>query len=166
MSVPCVCWLTGAVWAVFLYVPLLLQEAVAGASILGAMTAGSVNLPQIPQAVMAAQAPGVITGMLGSHDSAGLTHGRSIILLLAWSHLVCIKSSMPSWCAWMLSQYVAHLMGVCEWGPTTNQLQSEISDWCFVFFEPETKTLPRHTLYSLQVIHVKPQSVMYAFILH
>ncbi|XP_027025012.1 poly(U)-binding-splicing factor PUF60a isoform X2 [Tachysurus fulvidraco] len=39
------------------------QEAVAGASILGAMTAGSVNLPQIPQAVMAAQAPGVITGV-------------------------------------------------------------------------------------------------------
>uniref|UniRef100_A0A4W4GB73 RRM domain-containing protein n=1 Tax=Electrophorus electricus TaxID=8005 RepID=A0A4W4GB73_ELEEL len=43
------------------------QEAVAGASILGAMTAGSVNLPQqigaLPQAVMAAQAPGVITGV-------------------------------------------------------------------------------------------------------
>uniref|UniRef100_A0A4W4G6Z9 RRM domain-containing protein n=1 Tax=Electrophorus electricus TaxID=8005 RepID=A0A4W4G6Z9_ELEEL len=42
-------------------------EAVAGASILGAMTAGSVNLPQqigaLPQAVMAAQAPGVITGV-------------------------------------------------------------------------------------------------------
>ncbi|XP_076828248.1 poly(U)-binding-splicing factor PUF60a isoform X1 [Brachyhypopomus gauderio] len=42
-------------------------EAVAGASILGAMTAGSVNLPQqlgtMPQAVMAAQAPGVITGV-------------------------------------------------------------------------------------------------------
>lgn len=66
LSVPCVYWLTGAVWAVFLYVPLLFQEAVAGASILGAMTAGSVNLPQLPQAVMAAQAPGVITGRLGS----------------------------------------------------------------------------------------------------
>ncbi|KAI4900329.1 hypothetical protein NFI96_028616 [Prochilodus magdalenae] len=43
------------------------QEAVAGASILGAMTAGSVTLPQqlggLPQAVMAAQAPGVITGV-------------------------------------------------------------------------------------------------------
>ncbi|KAL7879855.1 poly(U)-binding-splicing factor PUF60a isoform X1 [Colossoma macropomum] len=42
-------------------------EAVAGASILGAMTAGSVTLPQqlgaLPQAVMAAQAPGVITGV-------------------------------------------------------------------------------------------------------
>ncbi|XP_016369877.1 poly(U)-binding-splicing factor PUF60 isoform X3 [Sinocyclocheilus rhinocerous] len=40
------------------------QEAVAGASILGAMTAGTgLNLPQLPQAVMAAQAPGVITGV-------------------------------------------------------------------------------------------------------
>ncbi|KAK9979269.1 hypothetical protein ABG768_012709 [Culter alburnus] len=40
------------------------QEAVAGASILGAMTGGSgLNLPQLPQAVMAAQAPGVITGV-------------------------------------------------------------------------------------------------------
>ncbi|XP_051984962.1 poly(U)-binding-splicing factor PUF60-like isoform X4 [Xyrauchen texanus] len=40
------------------------QEAVAGASILGAMTAGTgLNMPQIPQAVMAAQAPGVITGV-------------------------------------------------------------------------------------------------------
>lgn len=58
----------------FLYVPLLFQEAVAGASILGAMTAGSVNLPQIPQAVMAAQAPGVITGKLEFNDSAGLRH--------------------------------------------------------------------------------------------
>ncbi|XP_067309623.1 poly(U)-binding-splicing factor PUF60a isoform X4 [Pseudorasbora parva] len=39
-------------------------EAVAGASILGAMTAGTgLNLPQMPQAVMAAQAPGVITGV-------------------------------------------------------------------------------------------------------
>ena len=48
---------------------LFFQEAVAGASILGAMTAGSVTLPQqlgaLPQAVMAAQAPGVITGRLG-----------------------------------------------------------------------------------------------------
>lgn len=85
LSVPCVYWLTGAVWAVFLYVPLFFQEAVAGASILGAMTAGSVNLPQIPQAVMAAQAPGVITGRPGSRGSAGLTHGRSLILLLALS---------------------------------------------------------------------------------
>lgn len=42
---------------------LFFQEAVAGASILGAMTGGSgLNLPQLPQAVMAAQAPGVITG--------------------------------------------------------------------------------------------------------
>ncbi|KAK9979270.1 hypothetical protein ABG768_012709 [Culter alburnus] len=40
------------------------HEAVAGASILGAMTGGSgLNLPQLPQAVMAAQAPGVITGV-------------------------------------------------------------------------------------------------------
>ncbi|XP_050983386.1 poly(U)-binding-splicing factor PUF60a isoform X5 [Labeo rohita] len=40
------------------------QEAVAGASILGAMTGGTgLNLPQLPQAVMAAQAPGVITGV-------------------------------------------------------------------------------------------------------
>ncbi|XP_026062034.1 poly(U)-binding-splicing factor PUF60a isoform X5 [Carassius auratus] len=40
------------------------QEAVAGASILGAMTAGTgLNMPQLPQAVMAAQAPGVITGV-------------------------------------------------------------------------------------------------------
>ncbi|KAG1969685.1 poly(U)-binding-splicing factor PUF60a isoform X7 [Pimephales promelas] len=40
------------------------QEAVAGASILGAMAGGTgLNLPQIPQAVMAAQAPGVITGV-------------------------------------------------------------------------------------------------------
>ncbi|XP_051990772.1 poly(U)-binding-splicing factor PUF60a isoform X3 [Xyrauchen texanus] len=40
------------------------QEAVAGASILGAMTAGTgLSLPQLPQAVMAAQAPGVITGV-------------------------------------------------------------------------------------------------------
>uniref|UniRef100_A0A671R9Y6 Poly(U)-binding-splicing factor PUF60 n=1 Tax=Sinocyclocheilus anshuiensis TaxID=1608454 RepID=A0A671R9Y6_9TELE len=40
------------------------QEAVAGASILGAMTAGTgLNLPQLPQAVMAAQSPGVITGV-------------------------------------------------------------------------------------------------------
>lgn len=85
LSVPCVCLLTGAVWAVFLYVPLLFQEAVAGASILGAMTAGSVNLPQMPQAVMAAQAPGVITGRPGSHDSAGLTHDGSVIVLLALS---------------------------------------------------------------------------------
>ncbi|XP_056598728.1 poly(U)-binding-splicing factor PUF60a isoform X3 [Triplophysa dalaica] len=39
-------------------------EAVAGASILGAMSAGTgLSLPQIPQAVMAAQAPGVITGV-------------------------------------------------------------------------------------------------------
>ncbi|XP_077087119.1 poly(U)-binding-splicing factor PUF60a isoform X9 [Siphateles boraxobius] len=39
-------------------------EAVAGASILGAMAGGAgLNLPQIPQAVMAAQAPGVITGV-------------------------------------------------------------------------------------------------------
>ncbi|XP_039534166.1 poly(U)-binding-splicing factor PUF60a isoform X5 [Pimephales promelas] len=39
-------------------------EAVAGASILGAMAGGTgLNLPQIPQAVMAAQAPGVITGV-------------------------------------------------------------------------------------------------------
>nr|XP_021336365.1 poly(U)-binding-splicing factor PUF60 isoform X6 [Danio rerio] len=38
------------------------QEAVAGASILGAMTAGTgLSMPQLPQAVMAAQAPGVIT---------------------------------------------------------------------------------------------------------
>lgn len=42
---------------------LFFQEAVAGASILGAMAGGTgLNLPQIPQAVMAAQAPGVITG--------------------------------------------------------------------------------------------------------
>ncbi|KAK7159341.1 hypothetical protein R3I94_005618 [Phoxinus phoxinus] len=40
------------------------QEAVAGASILGAMAGGTgLNLPQMPQAVMAAQAPGVITGV-------------------------------------------------------------------------------------------------------
>ncbi|XP_077087093.1 poly(U)-binding-splicing factor PUF60a isoform X4 [Siphateles boraxobius] len=40
------------------------HEAVAGASILGAMAGGAgLNLPQIPQAVMAAQAPGVITGV-------------------------------------------------------------------------------------------------------
>uniref|UniRef100_A0A673NAC3 Poly(U)-binding-splicing factor PUF60-like n=1 Tax=Sinocyclocheilus rhinocerous TaxID=307959 RepID=A0A673NAC3_9TELE len=40
------------------------QEAVAGVSILGAMAAGTgLNLPQLPQAVMAAQAPGVITGV-------------------------------------------------------------------------------------------------------
>ncbi|XP_056333610.1 poly(U)-binding-splicing factor PUF60a isoform X5 [Danio rerio] len=40
------------------------QEAVAGASILGAMTAGTgLSMPQLPQAVMAAQAPGVITGV-------------------------------------------------------------------------------------------------------
>ncbi|CAM4591187.1 unnamed protein product [Leuciscus chuanchicus] len=40
------------------------HEAVAGASILGAMAGGTgLNLPQIPQAVMAAQAPGVITGV-------------------------------------------------------------------------------------------------------
>ncbi|XP_051555928.1 poly(U)-binding-splicing factor PUF60a isoform X3 [Myxocyprinus asiaticus] len=40
------------------------QEAVAGASILGAMTAGTgLSLPQLPQGVMAAQAPGVITGV-------------------------------------------------------------------------------------------------------
>ncbi|KAK7163225.1 hypothetical protein R3I93_007307 [Phoxinus phoxinus] len=39
-------------------------EAVAGASILGAMAGGTgLNLPQMPQAVMAAQAPGVITGV-------------------------------------------------------------------------------------------------------
>lgn len=39
-------------------------EAVAGASILGAMTAGTgLSMPQLPQAVMAAQAPGVITGV-------------------------------------------------------------------------------------------------------
>lgn len=42
---------------------LFFQEAVAGASILGAMTAGTgMTMPQLPQAVMAAQAPGVITG--------------------------------------------------------------------------------------------------------
>ncbi len=42
---------------------LFFQEAVAGASILGAMTAGTgLSMPQLPQAVMAAQAPGVITG--------------------------------------------------------------------------------------------------------
>ncbi|XP_073704278.1 poly(U)-binding-splicing factor PUF60a isoform X5 [Garra rufa] len=40
------------------------QEAVAGASILGAMAGGTgLSLPQLPQAVMAAQAPGVITGV-------------------------------------------------------------------------------------------------------
>lgn len=46
-----------------IYPNLFFQEAVAGASILGAMSAGTgLSLPQIPQAVMAAQAPGVITG--------------------------------------------------------------------------------------------------------
>lgn len=44
---------------------LLFQEAVAGASVLGAL-ASPLSLSQqlsLPQAVMAAQAPGVITGM-------------------------------------------------------------------------------------------------------
>ncbi|XP_055057830.1 poly(U)-binding-splicing factor PUF60a isoform X8 [Paramisgurnus dabryanus] len=46
------------------------QEAVAGASILGAMTAGTgLNMPQLPQAVMAAQAPGVITGVTPARPS-------------------------------------------------------------------------------------------------
>ncbi|XP_055057817.1 poly(U)-binding-splicing factor PUF60a isoform X5 [Paramisgurnus dabryanus] len=45
-------------------------EAVAGASILGAMTAGTgLNMPQLPQAVMAAQAPGVITGVTPARPS-------------------------------------------------------------------------------------------------
>lgn len=41
------------------------KEAVAGASVLGALTAPQLLSQQmgIPQAVMAAQAPGVITGM-------------------------------------------------------------------------------------------------------
>ncbi|XP_030630088.1 poly(U)-binding-splicing factor PUF60a isoform X2 [Chanos chanos] len=39
------------------------QEAVAGASVLGALTAPGLQLGGLPQAVMAAQAPGVITGV-------------------------------------------------------------------------------------------------------
>lgn len=43
---------------------LSLQEAVAGAQILGAMSGAATGIA-LPQAVMAAQAPGVITGMKG-----------------------------------------------------------------------------------------------------
>uniref|UniRef100_A0A8C9VZC3 Poly-U binding splicing factor a n=1 Tax=Scleropages formosus TaxID=113540 RepID=A0A8C9VZC3_SCLFO len=56
------------------------QEAVAGASVLGALAAPALTLSQqlgaLPQAVMAAQAPGVITGMQEDHQSMGQTWGR------------------------------------------------------------------------------------------
>lgn len=60
-----------AVFCVFplpnVFGPPSLKEAVAGASVLGALAAPQLLGQQmgIPQAVMAAQAPGVITGMLG-----------------------------------------------------------------------------------------------------
>lgn len=90
--------------------PLLFQEAVAGASILGAMTAGSVNLPQLPQAVMAAQAPGVITGKPGFQDFPGMTHGRSLIMLLALSQSV--SYIQPAFLC-MMSQHATYVVSVC-----------------------------------------------------
>lgn len=54
--------------------PPSLKEAVAGASVLGALAAPQLLSQQmgLPQAVMAAQAPGVITGMWVTFIKKGL----------------------------------------------------------------------------------------------
>lgn len=59
---------------VFLFVVLmLLQEAVVGATVLGSLTSPAHILSQqmgLPQAVLAAQAPGIITGLQKSMNTS------------------------------------------------------------------------------------------------
>lgn len=77
--------------------PPSLKEAVAGASVLGALAAPQLLGQQmgIPQAVMAAQAPGVITGMSDRRLGSAAQTARGFLSGYDEGYC-CVKPHLPS----------------------------------------------------------------------